>query len=779
MSNIKFPVIPLRGMTVFPNMVANITVGRERSVAALEAAGKKDEIVFLVLQKDSEVNEPRFSELYNIGTAARVKQVLKLPGDNAHVIVEGISRGRLESLHEEEDCVYAEISYAERKDREDYSENIHVLALMEAASDKFEEHTRLNGKNSSFDAVVNVVSAKTPGVLADIITAALNIGFEEKQELLEILEPVPRLESVIQILNRQVEVLKVKAEISAKVKAKMEENQREYYLREQLKIISEELGDKDGIKAVSEGFKKAAEERKLPDYAINVINKESDRLSKMSIATPEANVIRNYVEFILDLPWNEASEEIFNLKKSAEILEEDHYGLTKVKERIIEYLAVRQNTKETGATIICLAGPPGVGKTSIAKSVAKATGRNYVRMSLGGVKDESEIRGHRRTYVGAMSGRILNVVRQAKTINPLILLDEVDKLSVSYNGDPASALLEVLDGEQNNNFRDHFLEIPYDLSKVLFLCTANDVGKIPIPLRDRMEIIYISSYTSNEKVHIAMEHLYPKQLKLAGLKKGQLKIDEETMAYIIENYTKEAGVRSLERTIEKVCRKAVKEIISNEKKSVKITKKNIEKYLGKVVVRPLCVNEKPQVGIVRGLAWTSVGGDTLEVEVNAMKGSGKIELTGNMGGVMKESAKAAVTYLRSVSENLKLDTEFYKNTDIHIHIPQGAVPKDGPSAGITMATALVSALTKVPVRNDVAMTGEITITGRVLAIGGLKEKTLAAKYAGITTVILPEDNKSDLEEIEDEIKDGLKFVLVKNVNEVFQEAVIEGESIWK
>lgn len=779
MSNIKFPVIPLRGMTVFPNMVANITVGRERSVAALEAAGKKDEIVFLVLQKDSEVNEPRFSELYNIGTAARVKQVLKLPGDNAHVIVEGISRGRLESLHEEEDCVYAEISYAERKDREDYSENIHVLALMEAASDKFEEHTRLNGKNSSFDAVVNVVSAKTPGVLADIITAALNIGFEEKQELLEILEPVPRLESVIQILNRQVEVLKVKAEINAKVKAKMEENQREYYLREQLKIISEELGDKDGIKAVSEGFKKAAEERKLPDYVINVINKESDRLSKMSIATPEANVIRNYVEFILDLPWNEASEEIFNLKKSAEILEEDHYGLTKVKERIIEYLAVRQNTKETGATIICLAGPPGVGKTSIAKSVAKATGRNYVRMSLGGVKDESEIRGHRRTYVGAMSGRILNVVRQAKTINPLILLDEVDKLSVSYNGDPASALLEVLDGEQNNNFRDHFLEIPYDLSKVLFLCTANDVGKIPIPLRDRMEIIYISSYTSNEKVHIAMEHLYPKQLKLAGLKKGQLKIDEETMAYIIENYTKEAGVRSLERTIEKVCRKAVKEIISNEKKSVKITKKNIEKYLGKVVVRPLCVNEKPQVGIVRGLAWTSVGGDTLEVEVNAMKGSGKIELTGNMGGVMKESAKAAVTYLRSVSENLKLDTEFYKNTDIHIHIPQGAVPKDGPSAGITMATALVSALTKVPVRNDVAMTGEITITGRVLAIGGLKEKTLAAKYAGITTVILPEDNKSDLEEIEDEIKDGLKFVLVKNVNEVFQEAVIEGESIWK
>ena len=497
MSNLRFPIIPLRRITVLPNMVANIPVGRERSIAALEAAEKKDEIVFLVLQKDSETKEPDISELHNIGTVAKIKQVLKLPGDTAHVIVEGISRGKLEVLQEEEDCTYAEVSDVQRKDKEDYKDDIHVTSLMELASDKFAEFTKLNGKNSSFESLVNVASAKTPGLLADIITAGLNIDFKEKQNLLETLETVSRLEQVLEILTRQLEILKTKAEIDAKVKAKMEERQREYFLREQLKVISEELGDKDGVKGIADEFKKTAEERNLPEYVKAVVIKESDRLAKMSMTTPEANVIRNYVEFLLELPWNEESEEIFDINKSAAILEEDHYGLEKVKERIIEYLAVRQNTKETGATIICLAGPPGVGKTSIAKSVAKATGRNYVRMSLGGVKDESEIRGHRRTYVGAMSGRILNAIKQAKTINPLILLDEVDKLSTSYNGDPASALLEVLDGEQNNNFRDHFLEIPYDLSKVLFLCTANDISKIPAPLRDRMEIISLSSYTVN------------------------------------------------------------------------------------------------------------------------------------------------------------------------------------------------------------------------------------------------------------------------------------------
>lgn len=779
MSRLKFPIVPLRGITVFPNMIISFPVGRQHSLDALEAAGKKDDIVFLVMQKDAGVNDPNIGDLYEIGTVAKIKQVLKLPGNITHVIVEGMSRGRLENVTEYDGYIYGEASEAEELDDNDYSNNIPMQALMRLAADSFDQYLKLNSKTLQNETMVNVVSAKIPGQLADVIAAGMVIGAERKQILLECLDPIERLGDVIKILDQEVKILRLKAELEEKVKSRVEETQREYYLREQMKVIQEELGDKDGIQELTQGYKRMADEKQLPDYAEKIVVKEADRLSKMSVTSPEANIIRSYVEHILELPWVEKSEEIFDINVSQKILEDDHYGLEKVKERILEFLAVRDNTKENSATIICLVGPPGVGKTSIAKSIAKATGREYVRMSLGGVKDESEIRGHRRTYLGAMSGRIINAVKQAKTINPLVLLDEVDKLSISMNGDPSAALLEVLDSEQNNTFRDHYLDMPYDLSKILFMCTANDISKIPGPLKDRMEVITLSSYTLDEKVNIAMKHLYPKQLKVNGLKKSQLKIDEQAFAYIIEGYTREAGVRGLERTIAKLCRKAVKEIVSGERKSVKITTKNIEQYLGNVLVRHLAANDKPQAGVVRGLAWTAAGGETLQVEVNTMKGTGKFEVTGNMGDVMKESAKAAITYIRSEADKINVHSDFYKDTDIHIHIPEGAVPKDGPSAGITMATAMVSALTGAAVRNDVAMTGEITIRGRILAIGGLKEKVIAARQAGIKKVIVPFDNKRDLSEIPDNIKEGMEFVFAKEMNEVFNNAIAEGENIWR
>jgi ATP-dependent protease La len=779
MSKLKFPIVPLRGITVFPNMIISFPVGRQHSLDALEAAGKKDDIVFAVMQKDASVEDPQENDLYEIGTVAKIKQVLKMPGNLTHVIIEGISRGRLENILVCDDCIYGEVSQVEYKDDNDYTENIPMQALMRLASDSFEQYLKLNSRTPQNEAMVNIVSPKVPGQLADIIATGIMVPAEQKQMLLNCIDPIERLGDAINILDREIKILKLKAELEEKVKSRVEENQREYYLREQMKVIQEELGDKDGIQALADGYKRLAQEKQLPDYAKDIVIKEADRLSKMSVSAPEANIIRSYVEHILELPWVEKSEEIFDINESQKILEADHYGLEKVKERILEYLAVMQNTKENSATIICLAGPPGVGKTSIAKSIAKATGRKYVRMSLGGVKDESEIRGHRRTYLGAMSGRIINAVKQAKTINPLVLLDEVDKLSVSMNGDPSAALLEVLDSEQNNTFRDHYLDMPYDLSKILFICTANDVSKIPTPLKDRMEIISLSSYTLDEKVNIGMKHLYPKQLKANGLKKSQLKIDEKAIAFIIEGYTREAGVRGLERAIAKLCRKAVKVIVSGEKKSIKITEMNVEKYLGNVLVKHLAANDKPQTGVVRGLAWTAAGGETLQVEVSTMKGTGKFEITGNMGDVMKESAKAAITYIRSEADKINIHDDFYKDTDIHIHIPEGAVPKDGPSAGITMATAIVSALTGAAVRNDVAMTGEITIRGNILAIGGLKEKVIAAKQAGIKKVIVPFDNKRDLSEIPDSIKEGMKFVFAKEMDEVFNNAIVEGENIWR
>ena len=592
---------------------------------------------------------------------------------------------------------------------------------------------------------------------------------------MERLNPYERLEMVITTMQHECQVLQIKREIENKTKQRIDKNQREYYLREEMKVIQEELGDKDGVGADAAKYRTQLDEKNPPAHVRDTIEKEIDRMLKIPVTSPESNVSRTYIETLLSLPWVETTEEAFDLAEAEKILDEDHYGMKKVKERILEYLAVRKNAPEEHATILCLVGPPGVGKTSIARSVAKALNRNYVRMSLGGVKDEAEIRGHRKTYIGAMPGRIINAMKQAGTINPLMLLDEVDKLGVSYNGDPAAALLEVLDSEQNSTFRDHFVELPYDLSKVLFMCTANSLDTIPGPLRDRMEIIELSSYTAQEKLHIAEEHLLEKQRKRHGLTAKQLKIKADAMEEIIDGYTREAGVRQLERTIGEVCRKAVKMILSGERKSLTVTKKNLEDILGTRKFMPDTIYKEPQVGIVRGLAWTRVGGTTLSVEVNCMPGEGKFRVTGNLGKVMTESAEAAVSYIRSQNERFQLEPDFYKKKDIHIHIPEGATPKDGPSAGVTMATAIISALTGRKVRNDVAMTGEITIRGRVLPIGGLQEKVLAAKKVGIKTVILPKENEKDLDEIMDEIKDGMQFVLAETMEDVLQTALVKGE----
>ena len=780
MSKIILPAVALRGLTVFPNMILSFPVGREASLTSLDVAEREKTHVFLVKQIDAKEESPKTEGLHTVGTVARIKQVLKLPGNITHVIVEGIERAQLHAFAEIDGCMRAEIEYFKTRPSSAYDNNTQVTALMRLAGDYFDEYTQLNSKQSiGTEVMVNLVAAKTPGELADTIMAGINIDVEQKQEVLECLDEIERIGMTINILHTELEILRLKTTIEEKVKKRMEENQREYYLREQIKVIQEELGDKDGLQALSEEFKAKAEERNLPENVRDVVYKECEKFTKIPATSPESNVVRTYLENIFALPWTEKTEEIYDINHSEEILEEDHYGLEKVKERILEFLAVRQNTKNTAATIICLAGPPGVGKTSVAKSIARATGRNYARMSLGGVKDESEIRGHRRTYIGAMPGRILAAMKKANTINPLILLDEVDKLASSFNGDPAAALLEVLDPEQNGTFCDNYLEMPYDLSKVLFICTANDVSRIPGPLRDRMDVIELSSYTLEEKIQIASRHLYPKQLKETGLNKSKLKIEEDVFEYIIQSYTREAGVRNLERIIGKICRKVVKEILSGERKSIKLNKKNVERYLGIPKYKHLAMNKEAYAGVVRGLAWTSVGGETLEVEATVMKGSGKVELTGSMGDVMKESARAAITYIRANSEKFKLDENFYKEKDIHIHMPEGAVPKDGPSAGVTITTAVLSALTGAKVKNTVAMTGEVTITGRVLAIGGLKEKSIAAMQAGIKTVIIPEENLVSLEEVPDVVKEKVEFVSAKNIEDVFMYAFEKGDAIWK
>ena len=769
----SLPLIPLNGIVVFPNMITSFPVGREKSLNALNKASReyKNKVVLSAQKKISE-SEPEKGNIYRVGVIASVKQTLMLPGNATHLIVEGIKRVVISEIVDDGNCLtafYDEVSRDESETHDEITE-----AYMRIVSDTFSQYYKMTGNAGSHDSVANVVNATKPGNLADIICSAMTMPAEEKQKFLEMFDPVERLKNVFGKLQSEINILGLKKQIEAKVKKRMEKSQRDYYLREELKAIREELGEKDDVQDEIKKYTEMLGEKDPPERVRKVLENEIQRLARIPLTTPEANVARNYIEYVLSLPWKETTEDNRDIVKAEEILENDHYGLKDVKERIVEYLAVRMNTEETNSTILCLAGPPGVGKTSIAKSIARALNRKYVRMSLGGVRDEAEIRGHRKTYVGAMPGRIISAMRQAGTVNPLMLLDEVDKLASSYQGDPASALLEVLDSEQNGAFRDNYIEVDYDLSKVLFICTANDISSIPPALRDRMEILEISGYTAEEKKQIAIRHLIPKQLKENGLKKSQISITEPAVESIISYYCREAGVRKLERIIGKLCRIAVKEILSGNKKSIRISEKNIEKYLGKPKYRLGDAVESPQIGLVRGLAWTSVGGETLLVEVNKMKGSGKLVLTGNMGDVMKESAKVALSYIRSRASEFGINEEFYKDTDISLHIPEGAVPKDGPSAGITMTTAMVSALTNIAVRNDIAMTGEVTIRGRVLPIGGLNEKVLAAKRIGISNIIVPEANSSDISEMPEEIKNGMNFIYVKEMSQVLESALTGG-----
>ncbi|AMJ42144.1 endopeptidase La [Anaerotignum propionicum] len=774
---IKIPIIALRGLTVFPHMAISFPVNRTRSLDSVAEAEKNGGQVFLATQINPQTPNPEQEDLYTIGTLCVIKQVLKLPGNMTHVIVEGKERGRLESIWTKTSSDYAEITLLEQDLPEEPDD--YLKAYMRVAIQNYEEYTKYVPNSTATDLLSSVEAASKPGKLADLIAAGLEISYERKQRILEMLNPMERLEAVLEIMQNEKDILTIKKEIESKTKTRIEQNQREYYLREEMKVIQEELGDKDGIGADAEKYRKQLEKKNPPEIVRTAIEKEITRMLRIPVTSPESNVSRNYIETLLSLPWIETTQESFDLAEAEQILNEDHYGLEKVKERILEYLAVRKNVPEERPTILCLVGPPGIGKTSIARSVARALDRKYIRMSLGGVKDEAEIRGHRKTYIGAMPGRIINAMKQAGTINPLMLLDEIDKLGVSHNGDPAAALLEVLDGEQNSTFRDHFIELPYDLSKVLFMCTANSLDTIPKPLLDRMEVISLGSYTSQEKLHIAKEHFIEKQCKRNGLSAGQIKFKDDALEQIIDGYTREAGVRQLERVIGEICRKTVKKILSGEVKSVTVSGKTLESILGKRKYGKDTIYVKPQVGIVRGLAWTSVGGTTLSIEVNAMEGDGKFKLTGNVGKVMMESAEAAISYIRSQAKIFGLEPDFYKRNDIHIHIPEGATPKDGPSAGITMATAILSALIKEEVHHDVAMTGEVTIRGRVLPIGGLQEKVLAAKKVGIKTVILPWENDKDLTEINDEIKDGIEFVLAKTMEDVLKVALVKGVKIWK
>lgn len=774
---IKIPIIALRGLTVFPHMAISFPVNRTRSLDSVAEAEKNGGQVFLATQINPQTPNPEQEDLYTIGTLCVIKQVLKLPGNMTHVIVEGKERGRLESIWTKTSSDYAEITLLEQDLPEEPDD--YLKAYMRVAIQNYAEYTKYVPNSTATDLLSSVEAASKPGKLADLIGAGLEISYERKQRILEMLNPMERLEAVLEIMQNEKDILTIKKEIESKTKTRIEQNQREYYLREEMKVIQEELGDKDGVGADAEKYRKQLDEKNPPEIVRIAIEKEITRMLRIPVTSPESNVSRNYIETLLSLPWIETTQESFDLAEAERILNEDHYGLEKVKERILEYLAVRKNVPEERPTILCLVGPPGIGKTSIARSVARALDRKYIRMSLGGVKDEAEIRGHRKTYIGAMPGRIINAMKQAGTINPLMLLDEIDKLGVSHNGDPSAALLEVLDGEQNSTFRDHFIELPYDLSKVLFMCTANSLDTIPKPLLDRMEVISLGSYTSQEKLHIAKEHFIEKQCKRSGLNAGQIKFKDDALEQIIDGYTREAGVRQLERVIGEVCRKTVKKILSGEVKSVTVSAKTLENILGKRKYGKDTIYVKPQVGIVRGLAWTSVGGTTLSIEVNALEGDGKFKLTGNVGKVMMESAEAAISYIRSQAKTFGLAPDFYKKNDIHIHIPEGATPKDGPSAGITMATAILSALIKEEVYHDVAMTGEVTIRGRVLPIGGLQEKVLAAKKVGIKTVILPRENEKDLTEINNEIKDGIEFVLAKTMEDVLKVALVKGAEIWK
>lgn len=764
----NMPAVALRGLTILPGMIAHFDISRERSLRAVEEAMEQDQKIYLVTQRNVNSEDPTQEDLYQMGIVADIKQVVRLQNDVVRILVDGISRAALLGFTGNEKYLEAEICYCDSNaDRlpEDLREAM-LLGVREA----FHRYAAVVGKISK-ELIRQIDQYEDLEKLIDYVTNNLPVSYELKQQVLEAEDINDRYQVIVSLLLSQVEVISIKNELQKKVKVRVDKHQKEYVLREQLGVIREELGENADSEA--DEYEKKLSELDAPDYVKEKTKKEIKRFRNMSSSSSESTVERGYIETVLELPWNKMSVDNKDLDHAAQVLDDDHYGLKDVKERILEFLAVRNLTSKGESPIICLVGPPGTGKTSIARSIASALEKKYVRISLGGVRDEAEIRGHRKTYIGAMPGRIVNGLRQAGVSNPLMLLDEIDKVSSDYKGDTSAALLEVLDSEQNCRFRDHYIEMPVDLSEVLFIATANEVSGIPKPLLDRMELIEVSSYTENEKFHIAKEHLVEKQKSKNGIKKEQLTITDGALKDIIRLYTREAGVRSLERTIGKLCRKAAREIFKDSEAAVKVTKTNLKTYLGNPKYSPEKKNDHAEVGIVRGLAWTSVGGVTLEVEVNVLPGKGELVLTGKLGDVMKESAQAALSYVRSISEEYGIDAEFYTKHDIHIHIPEGAVPKDGPSAGITMATAMLSAITDRPVRADVAMTGEITLRGRVLPIGGLKEKLLAAKVIGIKTVCIPKDNEKDLEEISKEITDGMEIVPVEKFSQVEKIAFVK------
>lgn len=763
------PLLPLRGLLVYPSMVLHIDVGRNRSVAALEQAMLEDQLILLVTQKEMHDEQPEEQDLYQVGTMAYVKQMLKLPNGTLRVLVEGVARATWSNYQALDKYTVVDIDVKEEK----IDKDVETQALMRTLLTYFEKYAKSSNKITT-ETINTVADIEEPSRLADIIASHLPIKIADKQEVLEMLNVKKRLDHLIIRLHDEQEVLDLEKKINSKVKQSMERTQKEYYLREQMKAIQTELGDREGKTGEVAELRKLIDESGMPESAKEAALKELDRYEKLPSASAESGVIRNYIDWLVSLPWTKATEDRMNIAHAEEILNRDHAGLEKVKERVLEYLAVRQLKNSLRGPILCLAGPPGVGKTSLARSVAESLDRKFIRISLGGVRDESEIRGHRRTYVGAMPGRIIQGMKKAGTINPVFLLDEIDKMSNDFRGDPAAAMLEVLDPAQNNTFSDHYIEEPYDLSKVLFIATANDLSTIPGPLLDRMEVISIAGYTEIEKAQITKNHLIPKQLKEHGLKKTQVVIKDEAVMDIIRYYTREAGVRGLERQIATLCRKIAKIIVSGEKKRVTVNSKSVIEYLGKHRFRYGQAEEENQIGVATGLAYTTVGGDTLQIEVSLTPGKGKIQLTGKLGDVMKESAQTALSYVRTKIEDLNVDSEYFETHDIHIHVPEGAVPKDGPSAGITMATAIVSAILHRPIRREVGMTGEITLRGRVLPIGGLKEKTLSAHRAGLTTIICPKDNERDIEDIPESVREQLTFKLVSSADEVLAIALDGG-----
>ncbi|WP_282941249.1 endopeptidase La [Paenibacillus sp. RC67] len=764
----RLPLLPLRGLLVYPSMVLHLDVGREKSVKALEKSMVDDSMILLCSQSEVNIEEPTTEDIYRIGTIAKVRQMLKLPNGTIRVLVEGIVRAEINEFLTNDE--YYEVQVKELPEQE--SSDPEIDALMRTVLTQFEHYINLSKKVTP-ETLAAVSDIDEPGRLADVICSHLSLKIKDKQEILETIDVKDRLEKLLSILNNEREVLELERKISQRVKKQMEKTQKEYYLREQMKAIQKELGDKEGRAGEVEELRNQLAETDVPEKVKEKIEKEIDRLEKMPSTSAEGGVIRNYIDWLLGLPWSQLTEDDLDINRAEEILNEDHYGLEKPKERVLEYLAVQKLVKKLKGPILCLVGPPGVGKTSIARSIARSLGRQFIRISLGGVRDEAEIRGHRRTYVGAMPGRIIQGMKNAGSSNPVFLLDEIDKMAMDFRGDPAAALLEVLDPEQNSTFSDHYIEVPFDLSNVMFVTTANAVHNIPRPLLDRMEVLYIPGYTEIEKLHIGRNYLLPKQLKDHGLQDDQLVIEEQALMRIVREYTREAGVRNLEQQISAVCRKAAKKVVSGQDIKVNIGYEDVKEYLGPPKFRFGVAEEFDQIGAVTGLAWTEVGGETMVIEVTVMPGSGKLTLTGKLGDVMKESAQAAFSYTRSRIGQLDIAKDFHEKMDIHIHIPEGAIPKDGPSAGITMATALISALTNIPVSREVAMTGEITLRGRVLPIGGLKEKSLAAHRAGIRKIIIPKDNEKDIEEIPESVRKELTFIPVSHMDGVLEHALVK------